>query len=153
MSLSLSSGAPLTTQVDSPKKSKLVPLFLPIRDFYDSYFGQIFIQLMTSMFGYIAGFISDSTNNHFLDDFQPLVVHVDTSYKIFFDQTKLLRYLVGQAPIPVIIDTRVSISLTSVITNFIGEIEPANLDTLQGLSFKTKVCGQGMVEWKIQVMF
>ena len=80
-------------------------------------------------------------------------VSYDTEYKIVFDSAKLFSYIAGQATIPIIIDTGASISLTPVITDFVGNIEPADLDSLQGLSSKTKVCGQGTVHWKIQDMF
>ena len=77
----------------------------------------------------------------------------DTDCKTVFDSTKLFSYIAGQATIPIIIDTGASISLTPVITDFVGDIEPADLDSLQGLSSKTKVCGQGIIHWKIQDIF
>ena len=91
--------------------------------------------------------------NNCTDHCRPVEVHHNTDYKTVFESAKLFSYIAGQATIPIIIDTGASISLTPVVTDFVGAIEPADLDSLQGLSSKTKVCGQGTVHWKIQDMF
>ena len=85
--------------------------------------------------------------------FKPIEIHPDTEYKTVFDSAKLFSYIAGQSELPIIIDTGASISLTPVISDFVGDIELADLDSLQGLSSKTQVCGQGTVKWKVQDMF
>ena len=99
-------------------------------------------------------FLPDDVASSFQADMMtPIEVCHDTEYQTVFDSAKLFGYIAGQSEIPIIIDTGASIPLTPIITDFVGTIEPANLDSLQGLSSKTKVCGQGTVKWKVQDMF
>ena len=113
----------------------------------------------TILRGCVAGFNgfnflpNDVASSFQADMFKPIEVHPDTEYKTVFDSAKFFGYIAGQSEIPIIIDTGASISLTPVISDFIGNIEPADLDSLQGLSSKTQVCGQGTVQWKVQDMF
>ena len=69
---------------------------------------------------------------------KPFTVNPSTDYQTVFDSSKLFGYVAQQAEVPVIIDTGASISLTPIITDFVGEIHPAELDSLQGLSTKKK---------------
>ena len=52
--------------------------------------------------------------------------------------------------LPIVIDTGASCSLTPIHSDFIGTIEPANIPSLNNISGKTTVVGQGQIEWKIQ---
>jgi hypothetical protein len=52
--------------------------------------------------------------------------------------------------IPVIIDTGASTSLTPVIGDFLGDLEPAPMNEIKGLTAKTRVVGKGTVEWAIR---
>lgn len=76
----------------------------------------------------------------------PVLVHPNTTYNLIFDSSELLGYCAGKAEIPVIIDTGASVPLTPVITDLVGNIEHIDLDSLQGLSSKSKVFGQDTVK-------
>ena len=52
--------------------------------------------------------------------------------------------------LPIVIDTGASCSLTPIHSDFIGAIEPSNIPTLNNISGKTPVVGQGLIEWNIQ---
>ena len=52
--------------------------------------------------------------------------------------------------IPVVIDTGASFSLTPIIDDFIEDIKPAPINEIQGLTHRTKVVGEGFVEWKVR---
>jgi hypothetical protein len=51
---------------------------------------------------------------------------------------------------PVVIDTGALVSLTPVLSDFIGPLVPTQLTELIGLTAKTHVVGKGMVEWPIR---
>ena len=51
--------------------------------------------------------------------------------------------------IPVVIDTGASYALTPIREDFIDNLVPSKLGSLQGLSSKAKVAGEGTVEWTI----
>jgi hypothetical protein len=52
--------------------------------------------------------------------------------------------------LPIVIDTGASCSLTPIHSDFIGTIDPSNVPTLNNISGKTPVVGQGRIEWNIQ---
>ena len=52
--------------------------------------------------------------------------------------------------LPIVIDTGASCSLTPIHSDFIGTIEPSTISTLNNISGKTPVVGQGQIEWNIQ---
>jgi hypothetical protein len=52
--------------------------------------------------------------------------------------------------IPVIIDTEASTSLTPVIGDFLGDLEPAPMNEITGLTATTRVVGKGTVKWAIR---
>jgi hypothetical protein len=55
--------------------------------------------------------------------------------------------------LPMVIDTGGSKSVTPVIEDFIGELRPADVNDLQGLSTSTSVLGVGTVRWTIRDVF
>ena len=147
---SLRDGSPLPTRVVHAAPNSITKFYHRISSFFSA------LSNPYVLFGCVAGFngfnfLLPIKEQHKRS--RPIVVQPNTSYQSVFDSSQLFTYLAGKAEIPVIIDTGASISLTPVITDFVGEIEPADLDSLQGLSSKTKVCGQGIVNWKIQDMF
>jgi hypothetical protein len=52
--------------------------------------------------------------------------------------------------LPIVIDTGSSCSLTPIYSDFIGTIDPSDIPTLNNISGKTPVVGQGIIEWNIQ---
>ena len=52
--------------------------------------------------------------------------------------------------LPIVIDTGASFSVTPNVNDFIGQIQPSDLDSLKGLNSDIKVFGQGTVQWTIQ---
>jgi hypothetical protein len=52
--------------------------------------------------------------------------------------------------LPIVIDTGASCSLTPIYSDFIGTIDPSDIPTLNNISGKTPVVGQGIIEWNIQ---
>ena len=55
--------------------------------------------------------------------------------------------------IPVVFDTGVSVSISPVKEDFIGEIHPVENETIKGLAHEIKVAGYGRVRWVIRDMF
>jgi hypothetical protein len=52
--------------------------------------------------------------------------------------------------LPIVIDTGASCSLTPIYSDFISTIDPSDIPTLNNISGKTPVVGQGRIEWNIQ---
>ena len=59
----------------------------------------------------------------------------------------------GADLLPIVIDSGASCSLTPNKNDFIGDIRPATINELRGLSNTTKVLGVGTVEWTIRDVF
>jgi hypothetical protein len=55
--------------------------------------------------------------------------------------------------VPVVLDTGASFSITPFLNDFVGQIQPSNINSLNGLSSKTSVSGVGTVEWPIRDVF
>jgi hypothetical protein len=55
--------------------------------------------------------------------------------------------------VPIVIDTGASVSVTPVITDFIGPLRPCATANLKGLSGSTEVIGEGTVNWLMRDMF
>ena len=53
------------------------------------------------------------------------------------------------APMPIVINTGASTSITPVIGDFIGPLEPTPAAEIKGLNSKTHIVGKGTVEWAI----
>jgi hypothetical protein len=51
---------------------------------------------------------------------------------------------------PVVLDTGSSITLTPILSDFVGPLVPTALTELKGLKSKTHVVGQGVIEWPIR---
>jgi hypothetical protein len=58
-------------------------------------------------------------------------------------------FLTPPTDLPVVLDTGASMSLTPVLSDFIGPLEPAPLKEIRGLTSTTRVVGKGIVEWHI----
>jgi hypothetical protein len=58
-------------------------------------------------------------------------------------------FLTQSTDLPVVLDTGASTSLTPVLSDFIGPLEPAPLTEIRGLTSTTRVVGKGIVEWNI----
>ena len=74
----------------------------------------------------------------------------------FADLSKRMSiYLNGNGDdlLPIVIDSGASCSLTPNKHDFIGDIRPATINELHGLSNTTKVLGVGTVEWTIRDVF
>jgi hypothetical protein len=73
--------------------------------------------------------------------------HADTSSKqtVYISQKK--------HELPIVIDSGASYSVTPNLDDFVGPIEKAETQELNGLNATIKVIGQGTVEWKIQDLF
>ena len=70
-------------------------------------------------------FLPDDVSSSFRADMMTSIeVRHDTEYKTVFDSAKLFGYIAGQSEIPIIIDTGASISLTPIITDFLGQLNP-----------------------------
>jgi hypothetical protein len=52
--------------------------------------------------------------------------------------------------LPIVLDTGASTSLTPILSDFIGPLEPAPLSEIRGLTATTKVVGRGKVQWTIR---
>jgi Reverse transcriptase (RNA-dependent DNA polymerase) len=52
--------------------------------------------------------------------------------------------------LPVVIDTGASTSVTPVLSDFIGPLEPTSIEEIRGISSSTRVVGKGTVEWTVQ---
>jgi hypothetical protein len=52
--------------------------------------------------------------------------------------------------LPIVLDTGASTSLTPILSDFIGPLEPAQLSEIRGLTATTKVVGRGKVQWTIR---
>jgi hypothetical protein len=55
--------------------------------------------------------------------------------------------------VPIVIDTGASVSVTPVLTDFIGPLLPCATANLKGLSGSTEVIGEGTVKWLMRDMF
>lgn len=62
-------------------------------------------------------------------------------------------YFSNKNDLPIVIDTGGSKSVSPGINDFIGDIRPADVDDLQGLSASTSVKGVGTVRWTIRDVF
>jgi hypothetical protein len=56
---------------------------------------------------------------------------------------------VEQADMPIVLDSGASTSITPVLGDFIGPLEPTPIKEISGLSSKTRIVGKGTVEWAI----
>ena len=70
------------------------------------------------------------------------------SNMLAINDESLGAYHVNAAELPIVIDTGASTSLSPVLSDFIGPLEPAPLE-INGLANTTQVDGQGWVEWTI----
>jgi hypothetical protein len=52
--------------------------------------------------------------------------------------------------IPVVLDTSSSVTLTPILSDFVGPLVPTALTELKGLTSKTNVVGQGVIKWPIR---
>ena len=100
----------------------------------------------------VAAATFSQTNN-----FSSVTRSVDsTTIPNFADLSKQMSiYLNGNGDdlLPIVIDSRASCSLTPNKHDFIGDIHPATINKLRGLSNTTKVLGVGTVEWTIRDIF
>ena len=91
------------------------------------------------------------------NDFSSVTRSVDsTTIPNFADLSKQMSiYLNGNGDdlLPIVIDSGASCSLTPNKHDFIGDIRPATINELCGLSNTTKVLGIGTVEWTIRDVF
>ena len=91
------------------------------------------------------------------NDFSSVTRMVDsTTTPNFADLSKQMSiYLNGNGAdlLPIVIDSGASCSLTPNKHDFIGDICPATINELRGLSNTTKVLGVGTVEWTIRDVF
>ena len=91
------------------------------------------------------------------NDFSSVMRLMDSTYiPNFADLSKrMLIYLNGNGDdlLPIVIDSGASCSLTHNKHDFIGDIRPATINKLRGLSNTTKVLGVGTVEWTIRDVF
>ena len=55
--------------------------------------------------------------------------------------------------LPIVIDTGCSLSLTPVLDDFVGPIEPSTVHEMTGVADKVKVVGIGTVEWNIRDLY
>jgi hypothetical protein len=55
--------------------------------------------------------------------------------------------------VTIVIDTGASVSVTPVLTDFIGPLRPCSTANLKGLSGSTEVIGEGTVNWLVRDMF
>jgi hypothetical protein len=55
--------------------------------------------------------------------------------------------------VPIVIDTGASVSVTPVLTDFLGPLHPCATANLKGLSDTTEVIGEGTVNWLVRDMF
>jgi hypothetical protein len=62
-------------------------------------------------------------------------------------------YFSNRDNMPIVIDTGASLSLTPNINDFIGDLKPAHIQDLNGLSSKTTVVGVGRVRWTVCDLF
>ena len=62
-------------------------------------------------------------------------------------------YFSNEDNLPIVIDSGASLSLTPVLEDFIGDLKPAHIKDLNGLSSKISVVGVGTVRWTICDLF
>jgi hypothetical protein len=55
--------------------------------------------------------------------------------------------------VPIVIDTGASVSVTLVLTDFLGPLCPCATANLKGISGRTEVIGEGTVNWMVRYMF
>jgi hypothetical protein len=55
--------------------------------------------------------------------------------------------------VPIVIDTGASVSVTPVLTDFLGPLRPCATANLKGISGTTEVIGEGTVNWLVRDMF
>lgn len=101
-----------------------------------------------------------SSDNFFQPSLSNLPCLAPSSTSSLFRTTSLFNVLLQEPPtdsvppdfndMPVVIDTGASVSLTPVLSDFIGPLVPTQLTELKGLTAKTHVVGKGMVEWPIR---
>jgi hypothetical protein len=61
-----------------------------------------------------------------------------------------ILHTVDDTNIPVVVSTGASVSVTPLVSDFVGPIPKPSRQSLQGLGDSTKVDGQGIIEWQIQ---
>jgi hypothetical protein len=59
-------------------------------------------------------------------------------------------FLTKPDDLPIVLDTGASTTLTLILSDFIGPLEPAPLSEIRGLTATTKVVGRGKVQWTIR---
>jgi hypothetical protein len=55
--------------------------------------------------------------------------------------------------VPIVIDTGASVSVTPVLTDFLGPLRPCATANLKGLIGTTEVIGEGTFNWLVRDMF
>jgi hypothetical protein len=55
--------------------------------------------------------------------------------------------------VPIVINTGASVSVTPVLTDFLGHLRPCATANLKGLSGTTEVIGEGTLNWLVGDMF
>jgi hypothetical protein len=55
--------------------------------------------------------------------------------------------------VPIVIDTGASVSVTPVLTDFLGHLRPCATANMKGLSGTTEVSGEGTFNWLVRYMF
>lgn len=58
-------------------------------------------------------------------------------------------YRASTDDMPIVLDTGASTSITPVLSDFIGPLEPTPISEITGLNSKTRIVGKGTVEWAI----
>jgi hypothetical protein len=62
----------------------------------------------------------------------------------------IYSFLTKSEILPIVLDTGASTSLTPILSDFIGPLEPAPLSEIRGLTATTKVVGRGRVQWTVR---
>jgi hypothetical protein len=69
----------------------------------------------------------------------------------YFTPTKFTIYhSCDEHELPITIDSGASVTITPILKAFVGSIKPFSLTSLQGISARTKVEGEGTVYWTIR---
>jgi hypothetical protein len=63
------------------------------------------------------------------------------------------RSAIPSLDMPIVIDTGASLSLTPVLDDFVGPLEPADITEIRGVTHSAKVLGWGMASWEIRDVF
>jgi hypothetical protein len=80
-----------------------------------------------------------------------LPLHKKENENQYFTPTKLTIYhSCDEHELSIVIDSGASLAVTPILKDFVGFIKPSNLTSLQGISARTNVKGEGTVCWIIR---